>query len=418
MNRNTLSKYFSDKRVLGILSLLLALVAWAVVTFSVNPNKVTEVRAVPIQMTRNEDTYKSMGLDIISAGEKTISVRVSGRRSVIGGLSAADIVVYPQYSQVTGAGEYDLPLVATKANPLQDFEITSISSGTVHVRFDRTSFKALPVEPAMGNVTVPQGYLLQQSLVNPAQITLTGPQKELDLVHKAVAQVNLAGEQKSTTIATAPVKLLDKDGKPVEAALVTANVQQVEVTVPVLKLAKLPVRVEFANVPPGLDTAMLPHALSAQQLQLAAPEAVLAQLPDIRVGPVDLRTFQIGKPYTFEIKLPTGVVSQDGVKEVQCTFSLDALEEKYVAVSNIEIANKPADYEVVPMAARVSGVRLVGPFADIQKITAADLTVKADLAGMQAGEGQRSAPLVITSPKYPSVFAAGSYTLPVVLHKH
>ena len=96
-----------------LFSLLLALfcgfVAWLVVTVYFDPQGTYVVSDVPINYANSASTYTALGLDIVERPEiETVDVSVSGNSTIIGNLEASDILVYPSYAGVTGAGRATL----------------------------------------------------------------------------------------------------------------------------------------------------------------------------------------------------------------------------------------------------------------------------------------------------------------------
>ena len=84
-----------------------AIVAWMVVTIIVQPGTTNTIYNVPVDYTYDSAAYTSRGLSIVSAEDKTVNLKLSGDGYTIGGLSASDFVVYPDWSSVRDSGEKD-----------------------------------------------------------------------------------------------------------------------------------------------------------------------------------------------------------------------------------------------------------------------------------------------------------------------
>ena len=59
----------------------------------------------PGDYTYDSAAYTSRGLSIVSAEDKTVNLKISGDGYTIGGLTASDFVVYPDFSSVRDSGE-------------------------------------------------------------------------------------------------------------------------------------------------------------------------------------------------------------------------------------------------------------------------------------------------------------------------
>ena len=107
-----------DRRIRLALSVLGAIVAWMVVTIIVQPGTSNTIYNVPVDYTYDSAAYTSRGLSIVSAEDKTVNLKISGDGYTIGGLTASDFVVYPDFSSVRDSGEKTLRLLVRGANGL------------------------------------------------------------------------------------------------------------------------------------------------------------------------------------------------------------------------------------------------------------------------------------------------------------
>ena len=154
---------------------------------------------VPINYTSGASTYTAQGLDIVEKPDiEGVTVKVEGNSTIIGNIRSADIMVYPSYAGVSGAGKVTLRLQARVTNTTDfpgDIECTVESPSTVDVVFDEVSEKTVPVTVDASAVTISSGYMLNKTTAVPAEITLRGPTSELDQVSSIVAPVQLGGRR-------------------------------------------------------------------------------------------------------------------------------------------------------------------------------------------------------------------------------
>ena len=107
-----------DRRIRLALSILLAVIAWMVVTIIVQPGTTNTIYNVPVDYSYDSAAYTSRGLSIVSVEDKTVNLKISGDGYTIGGLTASDFVVYPDFSSVRDSGEKNLRLLVRGANGL------------------------------------------------------------------------------------------------------------------------------------------------------------------------------------------------------------------------------------------------------------------------------------------------------------
>lgn len=90
-------------------------------------------------------------------------------------------------------------------------------------------------------------------------------------VDKVVANVAISGQRTESALATAQLEFWDKDGKVLTDTHITADAEQVEVTIPVLKMKEVPITFEYTGVPQGYNTSVLGAQLSQESILIAGP---------------------------------------------------------------------------------------------------------------------------------------------------
>ena len=206
-----------DNPVLSaVLAIIMGFAMWIIVTVYIDPQGSTTVTGVPINYTSGASTYTAQGLDIVEKPDiEGVTVKVEGNSTIIGNIRSADIMVYPSYAGVSGAGKVTLRLQARVTNTTDfpgDIECTVESPSTIDVVFAEVSEKTVPVTVDASAVTISSGYMLNKTTAVPAEITLRGPTSELDQVSSIVAPVQVDGELADTTTVPATLELRDEEG--------------------------------------------------------------------------------------------------------------------------------------------------------------------------------------------------------------
>ena len=195
-----------DRRIRLALSVLGAIVAWMVVTIIVQPGTSNTIYNVPVDYTYDSAAYTSRGLSIVSAEDKTVNLKISGDGYTIGGLTASDFVVYPDFSSVRDSGEKTLHLQVRGVNTLLNGVSVSIEGGdnSVDVVFDVVEEKTVPITVTTNYLTIADGYILYGTELSKETVTLSGPSTEIDKVTTCTAEVTHNGElTESVTLDTA-----------------------------------------------------------------------------------------------------------------------------------------------------------------------------------------------------------------------
>ncbi len=410
--RLNLGKLFSNNQFVLAFSILIAVLAWLVVSLVIEPDTEDKVTGIPVDLDYNAQTLQSMGLDVVTEDETPkVSVRVEGERAVVGGLEADDITVYPRLSNVTEAGQYELTLVAVKNDANASYEIKEIIPSTITVRFATLTQKKFVVETDTSGVKPADGYILTGAYATPGEITLTGPEEEIQSVGRVVASVSIDEELTSTRIAVAQLTIYDKNDNPINSKLISTDAETVEVTVPILQEKVLPLTVGYTNVPDGFDTSLLKPTFEYDSISLAGPADSIQNKTELMLGYIDLqKEFTLNFTKTFQVTVDTGYQNLDNLNEVTVSFDTSAFSQKTVTVSDIRVVNEQQNREVTVLTRRIYDVTILGLADDVTALNASSVIAEIDAGDLTLGEGQQTVPVTIRIPGSNSVFAVGSYT--------
>ena len=399
-----------------ILALFCGFVAWTVVAVYVDPQGSVTVQDVPINYVNGASAYTSQGLDIVEKPSiETVDVRVDGNSTIIGNITNSDIMVYPSYAGVSGAGRVTLRLQARLVNTTDfpgDIECTVESPRTIEVVFDEVSEKTLAITVDASAVSVAEGYMLNRSAAVPAEITLRGPTSELDQIASVVATVSSDAELSDTTTVPATLELRDENGEVYTPQYTTMDSETANVTLTVYQVRELPLVVDFIGTPTNFDTRSLRYTLSQDTLRVAGPARTISALEELTVTNFDLsQEFELGRDYQRLVELPSGIVSLDGVTSVTLSFDTSDMGSTTLNISNISAINVPSNYEVEILSSMVSGVTLYGPAEEVEALSADSVVAQIDCQSVNLTVGQQTIPVTIQIPSSSRIFATGSYTV-------
>ncbi|MDY4191833.1 MAG: CdaR family protein, partial [Oscillospiraceae bacterium] len=144
--------------------------------------------------------------------------------------------------------------------------------------------KKFSVETDLGPVKVPEGYMTEDVLISPSEVNVTGPDAEIAKIARCVVDVSLEEELTKTESLKGQILLYDKDGNRIETEELTLDQTEAEVTIPVLRSMKLPVTVEFLNVPEGFPLDEMPYKLSSETITVAGPVDQVERTTELVAG--------------------------------------------------------------------------------------------------------------------------------------
>ena len=115
MKKWSFSKLFDNKRFLIAFSLVAAVLSWLIVVSSVDRTVLREVRNVPVNLSQAEqEVLLPLNLTIVNGRNALVSVSIEGDRSVVGGVTPADIDIQADLSGITGPGTYEVTLYGNR----------------------------------------------------------------------------------------------------------------------------------------------------------------------------------------------------------------------------------------------------------------------------------------------------------------
>ena len=403
-----------DRRIRLLLSVIGAIIAWMAVTIVVQPGTTTTITNVPVDFTYDSSAYTSRGLSIVSAPEKSVNLKLSGDGYTIGGLSASDFVVYPDWSSVRDSGEKTLRLqVRSQSALLTGVSVSIDGDNTVDVVFDVVEEKTLPIQVTTNYLSIADGYILYGTDVSKETVTLSGPSSELSEVETCTAEVTHNGDLTDSVTLDTPLRFYTRSGKEIKFDYTTLEAESVEVTLQVYKIATLPVTVSFINAPRDFDSSVLSYALSKKTLNVAGPETQIDRLSSLSIGTIDLSTFALNKVYEMPIELPTGIHLLDNLTNITVSFDSSRLETKTMNLPSacVQVVNLPSTYTLTVETERLMNVTLCGPSGSLEALTPEQVVIEIDADDFSVALGQQNIACRLYVPSNGKIFALGSYVV-------
>lgn len=409
-------RLWDNSVTLFLLSLVCAFAAWMVVTMYFDNRGSYTIANATVNYSYQSSVYTALDLNIVEQPNiGNVRVSAKGNNTIIGSMSAADIMVYPNYSPVNGPGEVTLRLEARLVNndyANQGIELTVESPTTITLMFDSVIQKTVPVTVENNGVAIADGFTLQRTASVPAEVVLRGPASELDRIASVVAPVSLNEELADTAIFNSILEMRDENGEKLDLRYTTADTETAEVTMTVYQVRELPLSVDFIGLPSRFDVSSLKYTLSRETLRVAGPARIVQNMSELSVTSFDLsQEFAFNRDYQRQIELPSGIVSQEGIGAVTLSFDTSGMDSKVLNLDNIQLINVPSNLEVEVLTHIVNDVRVYGPRQEVQLLTANSVLAQVDCQYLTLTGGQQVVPVTIQIPYSSRIFAVGSYTV-------
>ena len=207
---------------------------------------------------------------------------------------------------------------------------------------------------------------------------------------------------------TADLILLDAEGNEVPSDYITMSSDTASVTVPLLKTKRLPITVDFLNVPEDFPLDELRYTLSKEDLLVAGPESSINSMTELSVGYIDFRDLDGGE-YNFNLNLPAGFINLEGDESITVSIDTTGIISRTMSVSEIRLENVPDGYTVTPVTTAIRDVTVYGRSDIMETLTEEDLVAVVDLSDMDLSEGTSSAIANLSAPGKGLVWCSGTY---------
>lgn len=377
------------KRKIGmaLLSVVCAFGLWLYVITTVSPGSTDTYYNIPI-IWEGESVLNENGLMVTAVSSNTVNLRLSGNRSDLSKVNSANITIKADLSKIREPGtqipiSYSTPTfpgeVASNA-----FVIETKEPDTIYVTVVKRISKTVPVEVVWVGSTA-EGFMVdrENKTLDYSEVTVTGPESVVNSIAKAAITVDLDGRRESIS-ETYTYTLCDENGDPVDARLITTDVEEVRLDVSIRRVKDL--RLTYNLVPGGgADADNTTVKLSAETIRVSGSEAALENLGDtLTIGTINLADITKNTTLPFAISLPEGVTNLTGVTEVTADISFHGLATKELTITDIQSINIPEGLSVELITEKLT-VALRGPTSLISTVTPEDITVVVDFTGAEAG---------------------------------
>ncbi len=412
-----MKKFFNSKLFYVIVALLTSFAIWVYVAS--NDQDVISKRfdGVRVEFTGEEALLASKGFVIIDPSVNTVSVTLTGPRNVVGLLQSADLTASVDVSKLTQAGYTNLtysikyPSNTNEANISVRRETPQVISFNLSPVIEKT----VPVRGSFDGNTA-EGYTAESPVFEPSTITLRGAEALLSDI--SYAWVTFGEEDISVSYTTdVPFTLMDSKGNECSSTGLTANVETVKATLPILQIKEVALRAELLQGA-GANSENTKVTLEPASVTVAGDSAILAGLNQITVATIDLTDFSTTFTEKYPITIDNELSNLSGSSEVTVTVEIVGLEtEKFtIPAANLACTNVTSGF-TSDILTRELEVVLRGTPEDLSSVKAENLRAVADLTDYNESSGTYIVDVKIYVDGASNVGAVGDYQISVELKK-
>lgn len=377
-----------------ILAVVIAMAMWFYVINVENPTGTARIRDVPVQL-QGEEALAENGLMVTDLSQDAITVRLSGKKKTLMKISSKTLSLTLDVSALSEPGEWTLTgRLSYPANVNSDnVTISHWDNLRVTVTVEPKAEKTVPVRGQfIGSEAA--GHQTGAVTVVPDTLELTGPEDTLEKISYALAQAE--GEDITSTLTVqSPYILMTEEDIPADVANVTPNVPAVEVTVPVRRVAQVPLTVEL--LPGGGASAEDVNCIITPASVTLVAEREDEDLPEtISLGVIQLSDVFDGASYRLPIRIPEDAEGWNAPEYASVRLTTPGLVSLQVPVetSRIVLENVPEGYTPELVSDHLY-IWVRGPAGAVKDLAQSNLSVSADLSGIPADGSLRRVPVNI-----------------------
>lgn len=364
--------FLRENLVWFLLSLLLSLGLWIVVTFQKDPEVTNTIANVPVEVQNPPSAV------LVQAEASTVQVVVSAPNDVWPQLKQDKFRAILDASKVTPGGQ-ELPVKIVSGDPRA--RIVSFDPDRITVRVDPLRTKSVPVE-VIHQGTVGFQYDLGTLKTTPTEVAVSGPQSRVDQVSAAVVELNLDGVTKTID---QPYKPIPESAGGANVDGVTVTPEQVLVELPVeLKLGykTLPVQVKLTGTV-ALGYQVVGITADPETVTLVGDPKTLNQLQVASTQLINVQDATSDREIQTDLALP-GTVALATAQTIDVRVQIQAVDGTKTILVSPRVTNAAAGvvYAVTPGAVNVT---LSGPIPVLSRVGADEVPVVADAKGIVTG---------------------------------
>ena len=372
-----------DNLAMKVLSVVLAIIIWLLVTNIDNPYITKTFTDIPVSVV-NEDVLlkKNKTWDIIEGNKVTVTLK--GKRSVIDKLGRSDIKATADLSKLSITNAVPINVTVERYNDeIKERNLGSID--TLKVKLENMKTEQFPVTVETSG-EVGSGYAIGTKIPTPNIVEVTGPESLIERINQVRATINVEGITSDETFSIEPA-YYNYDGDKLDASRLSCNVSRVEVSVTLLQTKEVDLSVEtVGEVAKGYQLTGV--VLEPKTVTVAGTKEQLDSLDTILISNLSVEGLTEESEENIDI---TSYLSED-IKlaqespDVRVKIQVEPLDSKTITipVTRIAVRNQDPNMELSYAEDEVV-VNIRGQQKDIKDLELADLTPVVDLSDLKAG---------------------------------
>ena len=396
-----------------VLSTVIAVIVWILVSVQVFPTIETSISGIPIQVQPTEYMVNN-NLEIIDSYTGTTDIRIEGKRYDISALKADDFYATLDLDSIRSAGTFTVPVTVSSKTGVE-YNLIETSQLAVTLTIDEIATREFTITAYAPDISLPEGYYVDEITASPATVTVTGSASVLDKISRIEAKAAINGEIHESHEVQTPLTMYTANGSKLVNDDIKISAESVLVNIPIYMQKELPLTFSFAGVPQYFDIDSLGFEIQPGSIMVAAPDDSISNLSELNIGTVNIADIRLNQTVsTIPITLPEGYKNLSGNNSARVTWDIADYGRLDFPVTNITTVNTPDNMEVDIITKELT-LSVIGPSEQLSALTSGDFYITANLLGVSLHDGSQDVPvtIMITGADGSNCLAVGSYRITV-----
>ncbi|MCI9079057.1 MAG: hypothetical protein HFH68_09060 [Lachnospiraceae bacterium] len=326
---NTVHKFFVNNAGMKLISVIIAVVVWAVIINIDDPYK---TRSFNVEVeTINENALNSVNKVYEIIEGSTAVVKVKGKKSVVDRLGASDIRATADLADLSAVNAV---AIQPSLRKILSSDVFLECSQVLRVSLENKESKQVKVN-VIASGEPAEGYTLGECTAKPNMIEVAGGESAVGQIASVRVFLNVNGATEDFTKKLIPVAY-DEDGNKVESATLSFSNSVVRVFAQILEDKAVPVKVKIIGEPASgyeyVSTDCLP-----EEVEIAGTSRRLSRISSV-VIPVDISgmttaSSKLEQDIYISDYLPEGITPVAGFENVSIRITLEQVIKKNIDIS-------------------------------------------------------------------------------------
>lgn len=344
-----MKKAITNNLGLKILSIVFSIGLWLAVVNISDPEITTSFSGIAVEILNSDLVTKEGKVYSVIDDTDTVSVEVTGKRSLIDTINRDDIHAVADLNDLSF-----MNTVSIKASSSKYSSQLKVKCMTENLKLDIEDVKRvqLPVEiVAVG--TPSDGYIVGNMTPDQNIVRISGPQSLVEMIDHVEAEVSVEG-WKTDINTNADLKLYDAEDNQIKNSSLTQNITSVKVSVTILETKTVKLSYSVSGTPSTGYMATGEITSIPESVVIAGKRSLIDTMEEIVIPDTELnitgQTSDMTSIVNIKKYLPGAIVFADssfsGTASVTVGIEASETRDFDVPMKNITIINRPADYKV------------------------------------------------------------------------